>query len=130
LVFGKFRWRKDRLFEEAMGIPGKRQYENWVIFRFGMELRDLEDIDLIFRGPNEFPDAVLVNMKTEEALNVEFEEFSSHFRKHRHDPSRCDLIVCAMHDWRQEFPNEKCSVDVYVVGDGNIVGQKFFPKEC
>jgi len=108
----------------------KRQYEKWVIFRFGMELRDLEDIDLIFRGPNEFPDAVLVNMKTEEALNVEFEEFSSHFRKHRHDPSRCDLIVCAMHDWRQEFPNEKCSVDVYVVGDGNIVGQKFFPKEC
>jgi hypothetical protein len=30
---------------------------------------------------------------------IEFELRSSHFRMHRHDPAKCDLVVCWEHDW-------------------------------
>ena len=123
--FGMLPWKKDKeLFDKAVELLAKRQYENWVIFRFGMELTDVDDIDLIFRG--KYPDAILINAKTEEVLNIEFEECSSNFRDHRHDPKKCDLIACAHHDWEKRFPNEKCPLPVYVVGE---VKQKFFPTQ-
>jgi len=75
-VFEKFPWKKDKkLVDEAKELFAKRQYEKWVIFRFGHELGDLDDIDLIF--PSQYPDAILVkvrNGEVVEALNVEFEE--------------------------------------------------------
>jgi hypothetical protein len=121
-VVKKFPWKKDKeLFEEATELLTKRQYEDWVIFRFGYELGDLDDVDLIFR--DKYPDATLVNAKSEEALNVEFEEYSSYFKDHGHDPKKCDLIVCAHHDWKDRFPHERCPLPVYVIGG------KFFPKE-
>lgn len=124
-VFEKFPWRKDEeLFNQATDLLTKRQYENWVIFRFGYELGDVEDIDIIFRG--RYPDATLVNVRTEESLNVEFEEYSSHFKDQKHDPAKCDLIICAYHDWKERFPDEKCPLPVYIVGS---VPAKFFPKE-
>jgi len=92
---------------------------------FGCELgaSNEEDINLVFRDPKEYPDAILVNVRTGVALNVEFEENSSNFRAHKHNPKKCDLIVCADHDWKEKFPDEKCPLPVYVIG-GN-----FFPKE-
>jgi len=42
-----------------MALLEKRQYESWVIFRFGLDLANIEDIDLVFRG-NEYPDAILI----------------------------------------------------------------------
>ena len=30
---------------------------------------------------------------------IEFEYRSSKFRDHRHDPAKCDLVVCWIHDW-------------------------------
>ncbi len=39
-------------------------------------------------------------------VRVEFELRSSHFRRHRHDPAGCDLIVCWEHDWPE------CPVEV------------------
>ena len=118
----KFPWKKDKkLFDEAIELFEKRrEYENWVIFRFGCELSDLDDIDLIFRGPNEYPDAILVKVdartgKISKALDVEFEENSSSFKEHGHDPEKCDLIVCARDDWKEKFPNEKCPLPVHVV---------------
>lgn len=123
-VFKKFPWKKDKdLFEEATELFTKRQYENWVIFEFGYKLAtsELSGIDLVFRGRG--PDAILINEKTEETLNIEFEEFSSNFKKHAHDPEKFDLIVCRIHDWEEMFPDEKCPLPVYTV-DG-----KFFPKE-
>ena len=121
-VFEKFPWKKDKeLLKEATELFTKRQYENWVIFSFGYELgkRKTDYIDLVFRG--KYPDAILVNERTKEALNIEFEERSSNFKGH--DPEKCDLIVCAYHDWEEKFPDEKCPLSVYVVGG------KFFPKE-
>ena len=123
-VFQRFPWKRDKeLFEKAMELLTVRQYENWVIFRFGIELADVDDIDLIFRG--RYPDAILINARTEEALNVEFEEYSSHFKDHKHDAEKCGLIVCAHHDWDERFPGENCPLPVYVVGETE---QKFFKR--
>ncbi|HEY7401939.1 MAG TPA: hypothetical protein VIB39_00325 [Candidatus Angelobacter sp.] len=33
-------------------------------------------------------------------VNLEFEHQSRHFRAHRHDPRRCDFIVCWIHNWK------------------------------
>ena len=115
-VFEKIPWKKDKeLLDEVDQLFLKRQYENWVIFRFGCELGDADDIDLVFRG--KYPDAILVKRTEEEleALNVEFEEYSSNFKEHGHDPEKCDLIVCAYDDWEEKFPNEKCPLPVHVV---------------
>jgi len=110
--------------DEATERFSERQYENWVIFRFGCELGDRGDIDLIFRAPNEYPDAQLIKVRNGEILwelDVEFEKYSSNFKGH--DPEGCDLIVCAHHDWKEKFPTEKCPLPVYVIGG------KYFPKE-
>jgi len=123
MSFDKLPWKKDeKLFNEAIELLGRRQYEDWVIFRFGMEIANVDNIDIIFRS--KFPDAILVNVKTDESLNIEFEECSSNFKEHKHDPRKCDLIVCAYHDWEEKFPNDKCPLPVYVVGEER---QKFFP---
>jgi len=122
--FDKFPWKKDKkLFGEAMELLTKRQYENWVIFRFGMELANVDNIDIVFR--NKYPDAILINTRTEEALNIEFEEYSGNFKEQNHDPEKCDLIICAYHDWEERFPNEKCPLPVYIVSE---VKRKLFPR--
>lgn len=41
-----------------------------------------------------------------EDVAIEFEYRSSKFKAHRHDPAKCDLIVCWLHDWT------KCPVEV------------------
>lgn len=130
-VFEKFPWKKDKeLFEEAAQLFAKRQYENYVIYRFGGDAetarRDIYDtkgerIDLVFRDG--YPDAILYNVDTEEALKIEFEEYSSSFKAHGHDPEKCDLIVCFNHDWKEVYPNEKCPLPVYEIGG------KYFPKD-
>jgi len=38
-------------------------------------------------------------------VNIEFEHQSRHFRAHRHDPRRCDMIVCWLHNWTACPPN-------------------------
>jgi len=32
---------------------------------------------------------------------VEFELYSSDFQRHGHAPSKCDLLVCLYHDWKE-----------------------------
>lgn len=123
-VYDDFPWKKNgTLFNESAERLEKRLYENWVIFRFGIELAN-EDLDVIFR--DEYPDAILVRKRNGhfETLAIEFEEHSGNFKDHKHDPQKCDLIVCAFHDWPERFPNEKCPLPVYVVAE-----QKFYPKE-
>ena len=38
-------------------------------------------------------------------VGIEFELLSRHFLAHRHDPSRCDFIVCWIHNWKGCPPN-------------------------
>jgi hypothetical protein len=32
-------------------------------------------------------------------VKIEFESESRNFRRHRHDPRKCDLIICWEHNW-------------------------------
>jgi hypothetical protein len=38
-------------------------------------------------------------------VGIEFELHSRHFLVHRHDPNRCDFIVCWIHNWKGCPPN-------------------------
>lgn len=38
-------------------------------------------------------------------VGIEFEHQSRHFLAHRHDPSRCDILVCWIHNWKNCPPN-------------------------
>jgi hypothetical protein len=81
--------------------------EQGVVFLFGMVAQELGFlIDAIQTG---FPDCTakrLTKGGRYEAVRVEFEFKSSHFREQGHNPDKCDLIVCWQHDWRD------CPVDV------------------
>ena len=46
----------------------------------------------------EFPDLV-IETRTGRQLMAEVETKSSNFRKHKHDPEECDLLICWEHDW-------------------------------
>lgn len=48
---------------------------------------------------SEFPDALMRFRGSETLIAAEFEFVSSNFSKHRHDITRCDLIICWEHDW-------------------------------
>jgi hypothetical protein len=90
-TFNRFPWKKDEeRFNEVADLVGlKRRYENYAIFTLGDKLTN-SHIDVVFRSPREYPDAILYNSDSEETLDVEFEEFSSDFKGH--DPTKCDLI--------------------------------------
>jgi len=128
-VLAKFPWKKDeKLIDEAWHLhTSKRHYENYSIFTLG-EIIGKSDCPIVVRFRHEYPDAILVNIENNEAINVEFEEVSSNFRKDGHDPAKCDLIVCNEHDWKEKYPNEKCPLPVYELR-GNEFRGKYCPKE-
>jgi len=86
-----FSWRKEtRFIEEATNLLDFHyQYESEIVFYFGMRLgqnnkqnNEWENLSIIIRPPTAFPDALLVNFETGEALNVEFERTSLGFKDH------------------------------------------------
>jgi hypothetical protein len=127
-----FSWRKEpRFIEEARKLLDFHyQYENEIIFYFGMRLGqnktqngEWEKLSIIIRPPTAFPDALLVNFETGEALNVEFERTSLAFKDHikklgNKAIDECDLIVCAKHNWVD------CPIDVYNVVDDSLYKTK------
>jgi len=48
-----------------------------------------------------YPDCIAYRQvgDREKQVRIEFEYKSSNFRLHRHDPRKCDCIVCWHHDW-------------------------------
>jgi len=127
-MFRRFPWKDDdKLFSEATDlITLKRLYEGYVLFDLGEKLA-ITSIDLAFRLPNRYPDAILIDLETNKTLNVEFEEYSSDFKTHGHDPSKCDLIICWIHDWNKRWVDEKCLLPVFELGKGEGKGI-FYPK--
>lgn len=77
--------------------------EQGVIFLFGMVCLELGFIvEAVQSG---FPDCEAkrrIDSKKDhwERVRIEFEYRSSNFREHRHNPTKCDLIVCWEHDWK------------------------------
>ncbi|MCL4436515.1 MAG: hypothetical protein M1503_03785 [Thaumarchaeota archaeon] len=96
----------------------RAHYESEAIFLFGRlvesvcrEDATLGEYDLVFTG--NYPDAVLrVKEKSgnEIYLAIAFEGRSSNFAAHGHDYTKCDLIVCLYHDWKE------CPILVVEVG--------------
>ena len=74
-----------------------------VVFLFGMIAKELGFVvEAIGAG---FPDceakAYDKKRRLWRKIAVEFEFKSSNFLKHKHDPAKCDLIVCWVHDWKE-----------------------------
>lgn len=137
-------WRKDaKLLEEAKRLFKERIYENESIFFFGFQLGRLyaiaeyrhllaaderaetlmkrmfeffKGLNLAFRSPTEYPDAILYREDTGEVANVEFEAVDSMFEEHGHDPTKCDLIVCLIHDKDWKNP-----ITVYELRSGKFI---------
>jgi len=71
-----------------------------VVFLFGMLAEDLGFVvESIQTG---FPDCDAKYKRPDgsyEGVRIEFEYNSSSFEKHGHNPDKCELIVCWVHDW-------------------------------
>lgn len=89
--------------------------ENGVIFLFSKLANDLNlKIETIRKG---FPDCIAkqyIGKSRWEEVNIEFEFKSSDFVKHHHlkrmeSGSKCDMIVCWEHDWKE------CPKDIKVL---------------
>jgi len=81
--------------------------EQGVVFLFGMVAREIGFlVEAVATG---FPDC-RAKRKTPsgryEEVAIEFEFKASTFKQHRHDPARCDVLVC----WENDWPD--CPVDV------------------
>lgn len=91
-------------FRELLHAPTS---ESGVIHLFGILSADL-GIAVENIGPK-YPDCRGVRADEDgrwRRIAIEFEHRSSNFRAHRHDPAKCDLIVCWEHDWTE------CPVEV------------------
>jgi len=89
------------------GIVYAPRNEAGVILLFS---KVMDDLGILYESTPSvgFPD-MIGRIRTEKGLEkyyVEFEYKSSNFRSHRHDPEKCDLIVC----WENDWPN--CPVKV------------------
>jgi hypothetical protein len=62
------------------------------------------------------------NMQTGEIIKAEFEYNSSSFYAHRHDPAKCDLIICWLHDWKD------CVMPVWELSDPNWAAMAYVNK--
>ena len=101
--------------------------EQGVVFLFSKVSEDLGiRIEEIKEG---FPDAIgRIRQKVGGRegwvrKRIEFEYESSQFRKHKHKPSECDLVICWEHDWTD------CPVEVISLKDviGSLAGRASEP---
>lgn len=91
------------------GLRNEPVNEQGVVFLFGKISEELGfSIEAI---RTEYPDCngkrlIDKNKNLWEPVTVEFEYLSSNFVEHGHDPTKCDVIVCWIHDWAD------CSLEV------------------
>lgn len=84
---------------EFRGIANEPINEHGVILLFGALAHDLGFS--VERVTPKFPDCEAKRRAADgwKRTRIEFEFRSRNFEHHRHDPSRCDLIVCWEHNW-------------------------------
>ncbi|WP_048190494.1 hypothetical protein [Methanobacterium sp. SMA-27] len=93
------------------GLVYSPMNENGVIFLFGKVMDELNMyVEEIKPG---FPDCIgrRFNGKGWERIRIEFEYVSSNFKLHKHDPKKCDMIICWEHDW------DDCKLEVIELKD-------------
>ena len=80
--------------------------EDMVIFYSGVIYKYLNLYGIVIKDEKkgELDAIAYLDPQAKKGITVEFELYSSNFVKHKHDPSKCDLIICWKHDWK-ECPN-------------------------
>ena len=113
---------KDRpVYGEPLLIPGMAHApvnEAGVMFAFGVLAPRLGFV--VKRWQVEFPDCQAVREMAKgqwQDVNVEVEYESRNFLKHGHDPKKCDVIVCWIHNWPE------CPETIDVVELSKVVGK-------
>jgi len=103
-VFPRRAFSDRPLLGAPMDLPGLAHEplnEMGVILLFGLVARELGFIVESVRAA--FPDCE-AKMEIEpgkwQRVRIEFEYESLGFRDHKHDPQKCDLIVCWRHNWK------------------------------
>lgn len=87
--------------------------EQGVVYLFGMLSRDLGFV--VESVQSSFPDCKAKRRLKDnrwQRVRIEFEHKSSNFVLHKHDITKCDLIVCWEHDWK-DCPLEVISLKNY-----------------
>jgi hypothetical protein len=91
------------VYGEPLLLPGMAHApvnEAGVMFAFGVLARRLGFV--VKRWQVEYPDCQAVREMARgqwQDVNVEVEMYSRNFVAHGHDPKKCDVIVCWVHNW-------------------------------
>ena len=110
------------VYGDPLLLPGMAHApvnEAGVMFAFGVLARRLGFV--VKRWQTEFPDCQAVRQMAKgqwQDVNVEVEFESRNFVHHRHDPKKCDVIVCWVHNW-PECPEWIEVVELRKVVEGN-----------
>lgn len=91
---GKMKAKKD--FRGLIWAPS---YEQEVVLLFGLLLPYIDIAIKIDECRIPFPDCIAFRSNDNSKIRIEFELLSSNFEKHGHDPKKCDMIVCWLHNW-------------------------------
>lgn len=94
IAYGSYRLKEEK--RELLERKNEPSSEDDVKSVF-LEVKDCLGFKVKKWSDKKFPDAVLDLYGTQ--IVAEFEYKSSDFRKHGHDPSAVDLIICWEHDW-------------------------------
>lgn len=87
-------WRPARLDNAPLDYAPEK--EQGVVFLFAHLARRRFGLR-VERVQQGFPDCIAY--RAGQRVRIEFEYRSSSFAAHGHDPSKCDWIVCWIHDW-------------------------------
>jgi hypothetical protein len=77
--------------------------ESMVIFCFGIIYKHINLYGLVIKDEkNKHGDAVaFLDPNAEKQIAIEFELRSKNFITHKHDPNKCDLIICWKDNWKE-----------------------------
>ena len=77
--------------------------EEMVIFYTGAIYKYLNLYGMIVKDEKkgELDAIAYLDKQAKKEITIEFELYSSNFVKHKHDPDKCDLIICWKHDWME-----------------------------
>ena len=82
------------------GLRHEPVNEQGVVFLFGMVARELGYLVEAIQGG--FPDCEAkrqISRGQWQPVQIEFEYASRNFMEHGHDPKKCDVIICWIHNW-------------------------------
>lgn len=98
------------------GLRHEPVNEQGVVFLFGMVARELGYlVEAIQSG---FPDCEgkrQISKGQWQPVQIEFEYASKNFEEHGHDPKKCDVIVCWIHNWVE------CPRDIEVLALSEVI---------